>query len=152
MAGVTLGPGPHRFVAIYFLVEIFPEILVHHGFFAAVIQPFFFQPWIQVVIPFFRYSESVTTSTSQFSLSARKSFDRGAQFHTVVGGVRLAIPRSPSYAGCSGESRPIRRTRIAMARAVGDSWIFFNRSTHQRRLGRLEKLVHQVENCRTSCA
>src|SRR4030095_5574469 len=28
MAGVTLGPGPHRFVAIYFLVEIFPEILV----------------------------------------------------------------------------------------------------------------------------
>ncbi len=38
------------------------------GVFPAVIQPRFFQPWIQVVTPFFMYSESVVTSTSHGSL------------------------------------------------------------------------------------
>src|SRR5450432_2777290 len=42
------------------------------GFFAAVFQPLRFQPWIQVVMPFFRYSESVTTSTLQCSLRERR--------------------------------------------------------------------------------
>ncbi len=36
---------------------------------ALVIQPLRFQFFTQDVIPFFRYSESVTTSTSQVSLS-----------------------------------------------------------------------------------
>ena len=41
------------------------------GFFDDVTQFFFFQPWIHWVIPFFKYSESVTISTSHGSLSAR---------------------------------------------------------------------------------
>src|SRR5580700_3253083 len=42
------------------------------GFFELVIQLFRFQFATHALMPFFRYSESVTTSTSQGSFSARK--------------------------------------------------------------------------------
>ena len=78
------------------------------GFLAAVIQPFRFQPWIHVVMPFFRYSESVTTSTSQSSFSARSPSIAARQLHPIVGGVRLAAPQLLRSARCTGESPPSR--------------------------------------------
>src|SRR5579883_1338399 len=55
------------------------------GFFSAVIQPRLRQFWIHFVIPFFRYSESVISSTSH----GRRSF-RSASI-AAVSSIRLLV-------------------------------------------------------------
>ena len=90
MAVVTLDPVPADLVPRASASSSRHRSAFFTGFRSAVFQPFLFQPWIHVSMPFFTYCESVWSVDGAGARSALRARDDGGQLHAVVGGGGLA--------------------------------------------------------------
>ena len=137
----------------HLLLQLLPQILIHHRLLRrAVIQLRFFQLWIHVVMPFFRYSESVTTSTSQDSLMRRRPS------MAAVSSMRLLVvcgakpEHFPLVLVVAQDRSPAARTGIAAAGAVGDHFDLLHDGERSLRAPAWKNSSTRSRICCGSCA
>ena len=108
------------------LVEFLPEVLVHHRLLGGGHPPFALPAVNPLVMPFFTYSESVTTSTSQSSRSALSPSmaARNSMRLLVVCGSRA--PHLLLVLVVAQNGGPAAGAGVAQAGAIGDELDFFH--------------------------
>ncbi len=101
------------------------------GFLAAVIHPFFFHPASHDVMPFFTYSESVITLTTQGSFKTPEPLNRCRQLHAVIRCVRLDIRFVDLFQmfAIADYGRPPARAGISQTGPIGDQLNLFQEAS-----------------------
>src|SRR5262249_2568158 len=124
--GVAFRPRPGGVVRVHLLVELLPQVLIHDRLLRRR-QPPFLLPPVDPLRDAVLHVLGIGDDLHRAALLKRaQPFDRRAQFHAVVGRVRLAAPQLLLLIAVAQDRRPTARSGISGARAVRDQLYSFH--------------------------